>query len=187
MSRVGIRPIQVPHNVGVDIIGNKVEVKGSLGKISQSFDLSFINVVKTEHLITLERSVDDKRTRSLHGLYRAILNNMVVGVSDGFKNSLELVGVGYRATLVGSILELSLGYSHAIFFQLPAEVTCSVVAEKGKNILIHLQSFDKFLLGMLIAKLRSLRKKDPYKGKGVLFVGEEIRRKAGKSAGKGKK
>lgn len=188
MSRVGIKPISVPAGVIVEIKNDHVAVKGALGHIKQKFDLSAIQVLQKESSnITLERSSDDKKVRSLHGLYRALLNNMIVGVSVGFKHTLELVGVGYRATLNGNVLELSLGYSHAIHFQLPQEIICSVVAEKGKNILIHLQSFDKFLLGMVTAKLRSLRKKDPYKGKGILFVGETIRRKAGKSAGKGKK
>lgn len=187
MSRIGLKPITVPAGVEVQVKENQLAVKGKLGSLAQSFDFQKIKLEQTEGVIHLSCISGEKKDKALHGLYRALLFNMVEGVCNGFKTSLELVGVGYRATLDGQVLELALGYSHNILFQLPKEVTCSVVIEKGKNPTIHLQSCDKFLLGMVVAKLRSLRKKDPYKGKGILFVGEQIRRKAGKTAGKGKK
>ena len=187
MSRIGNKPIILPQGVNFLLEQNKVTIKGKLGTIKNVFNLENIQIQNNGSEITLARNKDDKQTRSLHGLYRALLANMVEGVSNGFSAELELSGVGYRASLTGEILELALGYSHGILFQIPSEVKCTVVTEKGKNVLIRLTSFDKFLLGVVVAKLRSLRKKDPYKGKGVLFVGEKIRRKAGKTAGKGKK
>lgn len=186
MSRIGKAPITIPAGVEVNVSNNVVTVKGKLGTLSQEIDSSI--TVKTENgVITVERPSDQKDHRSLHGLYRALINNMVVGVSTGWKKELEMIGVGYRASNQGQMLDLALGYSHNILFQIPAEVKIEAKMEKGKNPTIILESFDKQLLGVVAAKIRSFRKPEPYKGKGVRFIGEVVRRKAGKSAGKGKK
>jgi len=184
MSRIGKAPINVPNGVTVNISDkNVVTVKGPKGELTQVVDPA-IKVSLADGVVTVERPTNNKLHRSLHGTYRAVLNNMVTGVSTGFKLEQELVGVGYRATAKGQVLELSLGYSHAIAFELPKEIKLQTVSEKGKNPTIIMESFDNQLLGMVAAKIRSFRSPEPYKGKGVKFVGEELRRKAGKSSGK---
>ena len=182
MSRIGNAPITVPEGVEINISAeNQVHVKGKLGELTQ--DVSpLIKISLEDNTITLSRPNDEKETRSLHGLYRSLLFNMIFGVSEGFVVEQELVGVGYRAKAQGQNLELSLGYSHPIIFQLPKEVKLTATTEKGKNPLIKLESFDKQLIGQVAAKIRSFRKPEPYKGKGIRFVGEQVRRKAGKSA-----
>jgi large subunit ribosomal protein L6 len=162
---------------------NQVTVKGPKGTLSQDIHPDF--TVKTEESdLVIERPTDSKRHKSLHGLYRSLLNNMVIGVNEGYKKELELVGVGYKATNQGQILELSLGYSHNIFLMIPEEVAVKTETAKGKNPLVSLESIDKELIGQVAAKIRSLRKVEPFKGKGIRFVGEIIRRKAGKTAAK---
>lgn len=183
MSRIGKKPIALPDKVSVSISGNTVSVKGPKGELSQTIDPD-IKVSIENGVLSVVRPTEQKRHKALHGLYRALINNMVVGVSQGYKISLELVGVGYKASATGSLLELSLGYSHPIFFALPAEIKVTTVTEKGKNPLIHLEGIDKQLIGHIAAKIRSLRPVEPYKGKGVRFVGQTIRRKAGKTASK---
>ncbi|MBL6593529.1 MAG: 50S ribosomal protein L6 [Flavobacteriales bacterium] len=184
MSRIGNAPITVPEGVEVNISAeNQVHVKGKLGELTQVVN-PLIKIALENNTITLSRPNDEKETRSLHGLYRSLLFNMIFGVSEGYVVEQELVGVGYRAKAQGQNLELSLGYSHPIIFQLPQEVKLTATTEKGKNPLIKLESFDKQLIGQVAAKIRSFRKPEPYKGKGVLFKGEVIRRKAGKTAAK---
>lgn len=186
MSRVGKSPISVPKGVNIDISkGNLVTVKGPKGTLTQQVDPD-IQLAIEDGTLTVNRPTDQIRHRALHGLYRALVNNMVVGVTEGFVKELELVGVGYRAQNTGQLLELTLGFSHPIMFYIPSEVKVETKAEKGKNPLIRLESIDKQLLGQIAAKLRSLRKPEPYKGKGVRYMGEIVRRKAGKTAG-GKK
>lgn len=158
-------------------------VKGKLGELRQTIDPA-IGVEIEDGVIVLSRPDDSKQNRALHGLYRSLIANMIKGVSEGWKSQLELVGVGYRAAAAGQTLDLSLGFSHNIMIQLPTEVKVEAAMEKGKNPVVSLTSFDKQLLGMVTAKIRSFRKPEPYKGKGVRFVGEQVRRKAGKSAGK---
>ncbi len=181
MSRIGKLPIAIPAGVNVDIQDNVITVKGPKGELSQKVDSSISVKLEDGHL-HFTRATDDKEHRSLHGLYRALVNNMVVGVSTGYTKKLELVGVGYRATSQNNILELALGYSHAIFLQLPKEVKVEAVTDRKSNPIITLESADKQLLGQICAKIRSFRMPEPYKGKGIKFVGEQIRRKAGKSA-----
>lgn len=184
MSRVGKAPINVPSGVTVDISkGNVVKVKGPKGELIQQIDPD-ISIELEDGVMTLVRPTEQKRHKAMHGLYRALINNMVEGVTNGYKKELELVGVGYRASNKGQLLELSLGYSHPIMFAIPPEVKLETVNEKGKNPKIVLESADKQLIGQIAAKIRAFRKPEPYKGKGVRFVGEEIRRKAGKAAGK---
>jgi large subunit ribosomal protein L6 len=183
MSRIGKKPIALPDKVSVSINGNTVNVKGPKGELSQVIDPD-IKVSLENGVLSVSRPTDQKRHKALHGLYRALLNNMVIGVSEGYKMSLELVGVGYKANATGNLLELSLGYSHPIFFALPSEIKVSTVTEKGKNPIINLEGIDKQLIGHIAAKIRSLRPVEPYKGKGVRFVGQTIRRKAGKTASK---
>jgi large subunit ribosomal protein L6 len=184
MSRIGNAPITVPEGVEINISAeNQVRVKGKLGELTQDVN-PLIKIAMEDNTITLSRPNDEKETRSLHGLYRSLLFNMIFGVSEGYMVEQELVGVGYRAKAQGQNLELSLGYSHPIIFQLPHEVKLTATTEKGKNPLIKLESFDKQLIGQVAAKIRSFRKPEPYKGKGVLFKGEVIRRKAGKTAAK---
>ena len=184
MSRIGKLAITVPKDVEVKIEKSTVTVKGKKGTLVQSIDPDMI--IKQEGSeISVNRPTDQKRHRALHGLTRALLNNMVVGVSEGYKTQQELVGVGYRASNKGQLLELSLGYSHNVMFELPAEVKVTTATEKGQNPKIILECADKQLLGMVAAKIRSLRKPEPYKGKGIKFSGEILRRKAGKSASKG--
>ncbi len=184
MSRIGNAPITVPEGVEINISAeNQVSVKGKLGELTQDVN-PLIKIVLEDKTITLSRPNDEKDTRSIHGLYRSLIFNMIFGVSEGYVIEQELVGVGYRAKAQGQNLELSLGYSHPIIFQLPQEVKLTAITEKGKNPLIKLESFDKQLIGQVAAKIRSFRKPEPYKGKGVLFKGEVIRRKAGKTAAK---
>jgi len=183
MSRVGKAPINIPSGVEVNVKNNLIHVKGKLGELNQEIDSS-VQVKVEEGVITLERINEEKQTRAYHGLYRALLNNMIAGVSEGFEKKLELVGVGYRAQNQGQKLDLALGYSHNILFEIPSEVKVETQTEKGKNPIVILKSHDKQLLGMVAAKIRSFRKPEPYKGKGVRFVGEYIRRKAGKTASK---
>jgi large subunit ribosomal protein L6 len=183
MSRIGKLPITIPQGVEVSMSSNTITVKGKKGTLTQAVDTD-ITVKIEDGKVLVSRPTDQKRHRAMHGLYRALIANMVKGVSEGFKSEQELVGVGYRASNKGQLLELSLGFSHNIAFELPAEVKVTTASEKGKNPTIILESHDKQLLGSVAAKIRSLRKPEPYKGKGVKFVGEQLRRKAGKAAGK---
>lgn len=181
MSRIGKLPVAIPSGVTVDIKDGIVTVKGPKGQLSQKVASSIEMKVEDGHIV-FTRSNDEKEQRSLHGLYRSLVHNMVVGVSEGFKKQLELVGVGYRATAQNNILELALGFSHAIFIQLPPEIKVEAVTDRKSNPIITIESADKQLLGQVCAKIRSFRMPEPYKGKGIKFVGEQIRRKAGKSA-----
>ena len=184
MSRIGKEPIHIPAGVEVGISDkNVVTVKGPKGSLAQTLDPA-IKVTKEDGVLTFSRPTDLKHHRSMHGLYRALVANMVEGVTKGFTSEQELVGVGYRATAKGQHLQLSLGFSHNVVFDLPSEVKVTATQEKGKNPIVRLESIDKQVLGAVAAKIRSLRKPEPYKGKGVRFVGENIRRKAGKAAGK---
>jgi large subunit ribosomal protein L6 len=183
MSRIGQAPIAVPAGVEVAISGDSVTVKGKLGELSQEVS-SGITVKMEDSTITLERPSDAKEHKAKHGLYRALINNMIVGVNEGYSHTLELIGVGYRASSQGQLLELALGYSHNFLINIPKEVKIETTMEKGKAPTIKLSSHDKQLLGAVTAKIRSLRKPEPYKGKGIKFQGEHIRRKAGKSAAK---
>ena len=181
MSRIGKAIITIPAGVTVTEKEGVVTVKGPKGELSQELTEG-ITIEQNEGTLTVNRPSDAKQHRALHGLYRALINNMTVGVSEGFEKKLELVGVGYRASHTGQKLELALGFSHGIVLELPSEVKIDTLTEKGKNPIITLTSFDKQLIGMVAAKIRSFRKPEPYKGKGVRFVGEIVRRKAGKSA-----
>lgn len=184
MSRIGKLPIEVPNGVKVDIgDNNTVKVIGPKGELSQRVDRD-ITVSLEEGLLLVKRPSEQKRHKALHGLYRSLIQNMVKGVTEGFRVEQELVGVGYRATNQGNVLDLVLGYSHHFVFQLPPEVKVTTETVKGKNPKIILESIDKQLLGQVAAKIRSLRAPEPYKGKGIRYVGEEIRRKAGKAAAK---
>ncbi|RMG79506.1 MAG: 50S ribosomal protein L6 [Bacteroidetes bacterium] len=184
MSRIGKAPISIPAGVEITISkGNLVTVKGPKGVLTQQVDPDLTLKIE-DGVLTIERPTEQIRHRSMHGLYRSLINNMVVGVSTGFVKELELVGVGYRASNTGQLLELSLGYSHPIMFYIPDDVKVETKMEKGKNPQVRLESHDKQLLGQVAAKIRAFRKPEPYKGKGVRFLGEEIRRKAGKTAGK---
>lgn len=184
MSRIGKKPINIPGGVTVDVTAHgTVTVKGPKGTLTQDVNPD-IQVKVEDNEVVVARPTDSKRHKSIHGLYRSLINNMVIGVSEGYKKDLELVGVGYKASNQGQILELNLGYSHNIFFALPEEVSLKTETPKGKNPIITLESIDKELIGQVAAKIRSLRKVEPYKGKGVRFVGEQVRRKAGKTAGK---
>jgi large subunit ribosomal protein L6 len=183
MSRIGKLPVNLPSGVTITVgDDNVVSVKGPLGTLSQKID-SDIRVEVENNEIILSRPNDEKRLKSLHGLYRALIANMVVGVSTGYRKDLELVGVGYRAEAKGQQLEMSLGYSHDIIMELPQEIKVETKTEKRSNPVITLTSIDKQLIGHVAAKIRSLRPPEPYKGKGIKFVGEQLRRKAGKSAG----
>jgi len=184
MSRIGKAPIALPAGVEINVSsGNLVTVKGSKGELSQQVDPD-LTVEVEDGKIVVKRPTDQKRHRAMHGLYRSLIQNLVVGVSEGFVKQLELVGVGYRASNTGQLLELALGYSHPIMFAIPEDVKVETISEKGKNPVIKLESTDKQLLGQIAAKIRAFRKPEPYKGKGVRFLGEEIRRKAGKTAAK---
>lgn len=183
MSRIGKAPVSITKGVEVKIEGSTVIVKGPKGELSQELKNDISVSVEDDNII-VARPNESKESKSLHGLYRALLANMIEGVTNGFQTKQELVGVGYRATLTGQILELSLGFSHGIQIKLPVEIKAEVVADKGKNPVVILNSHDKQLVGHVAAKIRSFRQPEPYKGKGIKFVGEEIRRKAGKSAGK---
>ena len=180
MSRIGNSPIEIPEGVTVDINDNVVTVKGKLGELTQ--EISAVSVKVEDGNLLVERSSEKKDEKSKHGLYRALINNMIEGVSKGWTKELELVGVGYRASNQGQKLDLALGFSHNIVLDLAPEVKVETISEKGKNPIIKLTSHDKQLVGQVAAKIRSFRKPEPYKGKGIKFVGEQIRRKAGKSA-----
>ena len=184
MSRIGKAPIQIPAGVTIDVSkGNLITVKGAKGTLTQQVDPD-IKLNIEDGVLTLTRPTDSIRHRSFHGLYRSLVNNMVIGVSEGFVRELELVGVGFRGVSTGNLLELSLGYSHPIFFYIPDELTVETTAEKGKNPSIKLTGIDKQLIGQVAAKIRAFRKPEPYKGKGVKYKGEIIRRKVGKAGGK---
>ena len=180
MSRIGNNPITIPEGVTVDITESVITVKGKLGELTQEY--SAVSFKVEENIITLERSSEHKDHRAKHGLYRALLSNMIQGVTKGWTKELELVGVGYRATNQGNKLDLALGFSHNIILNIAPEVKVETISEKGKNPIIKLTSHDKQLVGQVAAKIRGFRKPEPYKGKGIKFVGEQIRRKAGKSA-----
>ena len=180
MSRIGKNPITIPQGVTVDLQDGVVTVKGKLGELKQ--EVLDIDVKIEDGVITLERSSDNKDLKAKHGLYRSLINNMIEGVSKGYTKELELVGVGYRASNQGQKLDIAIGFSHNIVLDLAPEVKVETVSDKGKNPIIKLSSYDKQLVGQIAAKIRSFRAPEPYKGKGIKFVGEELRRKAGKSA-----
>ncbi|WHF51098.1 50S ribosomal protein L6 [Chryseobacterium gotjawalense] len=181
MSRIGKSIIEIPANVTVTEKDGLVTVKGPKGELTQQLEQG-ITLKQEDGILTLDRPSESKQHKALHGLYRALINNMVLGTAEGWTKKLELVGVGYRASNQGNRLDLALGFSHGIVLDLPKEIVVETLSEKGKNPIITLTSFDKQLLGMVAAKIRSFRKPEPYKGKGVRFVGEIVRRKAGKSA-----
>ena len=184
MSRIGKAPINIPAGVTIDVSkGNLVTVKGAKGQLTQQVDAD-LSIEIEDGTLTVSRPTEQKRHRAMHGLYRSLIANMVEGVSNGYKKELELVGVGYRAENAGQLLQLTLGYSHPIYFSVPAEVKVTTEMKKGAPPLITLESHDKQLIGQIAAKLRAFRKIEPYKGKGIRFKGEEIRRKAGKTAAK---
>ena len=184
MSRIGKNPISIPSGVTITTDNsNVVTVKGPKGELKQAVDKD-ITISQEDNVLSVSRPTDQKRHRALHGLYRSLINNMVIGVTEGYKLEQELVGVGYRASNVGNTLDLVLGYSHHYVFQLPKEIQVTTASEKGKTPKIILESIDKQLIGQVAAKIRSLRAPEPYKGKGIKFVGEVLRRKAGKSASK---
>ncbi len=187
MSRIGKLPIVIPAGVTVTLNGNVVSVKGPKGELQQAVDPSIIVTIENNEVhFTIDESNDQvstKQKQAYHGLYRSLVNNMVVGVSEGYKKEMELVGVGYRVSNQGNLVEFALGYTHSIFIQLPKEIKVETKSERNKNPYICLESCDKQLLGQVCAKIRSFRKPEPYKGKGILFLGEQIRRKSGKSAG----
>ncbi len=184
MSRIGKKPVAVPSGVTVTVGKDGiVTVKGPKGELKQAIDRDITVEVKDGH-VEFARPTDQIRHRALHGLYRSLVNNMIKGVTEGYSKKMELVGVGYKASSQGNILDLSLGYSHNIIFEIPKEIKVGTAQEKGQNPTISLEGVDKQLVGAVAAKIRSLRKPEPYKGKGVKFVGEVLRRKAGKAAGK---
>jgi len=180
MSRIGKNPVAIPAGVTVEVAEGMITVKGKLGQLTQTY--SDVTVKVEEGQVIVERSSDAGDHRSKHGLYRSLINNMINGVAEGFTKELELVGVGYRASNQGQKLDLALGFSHNIILEIAPEVKLETISEKGKNPIVKLTSYDKQLLGQVAAKIRGFRKPEPYKGKGVKFVGEVLRRKAGKSA-----
>ncbi len=184
MSRIGRSPITLPKNVSVEVLGgNVVKVKGPKGELFQTIDPD-ITIKVDGSTLNVERPTEQKRHKSLHGTYRALIGNMVTGVSDGYTKQMELVGVGFRADVAKQVVTLSVGYSHPVVVLLPSEIKASAKQDKGQNPIITLECSDKDLLGLVCAKIRSIRKPEPYKGKGIKFVGEQLRRKAGKSAAK---
>jgi len=183
MSRIGNKIITLPAGVTVTVDKNHVSVKGPKGALERTIDPDITVEIEGAEL-AVKRPTEQKRHKALHGLYRSLINNMVIGVSEGYKSQMEIVGVGYKASNQGNILELSLGYSHAVFVQIPGELKVTTAMEKGQNPKVTLEGIDKELVGQVSAKIRSLRKIEPYKGKGIRFVGEQIRRKAGKTGGK---
>jgi large subunit ribosomal protein L6 len=183
MSRIGKLPITIPEKVTVSQENNVITVKGPKGELSQEINPA-IKIEVNDNTLTVSRPDDERQSRALHGLYRSLINNMVIGVSEGYKKSLELVGVGYRVSNNGNVLDFALGYTHNIFLQIPPEVKVETKTERNKNPLVILESADKQLIGQVCAKIRSFRKVEPYKGKGIRFVGEVVRRKSGKSASK---
>ena len=184
MSRIGKKPIALPSNVTLSVDDqNVVTVKGPKGTLTQSVDPD-ISVAVADGQIQVSRPTEQKRHKALHGLYRSLVNNMITGVSEGFKLDLEIIGVGYKASAANNVLELQLGYSHNVYVAVPTEIKVTTVTEKGQNPKVYLEGSDKQLLGDVAAKIRSLRKVEPYKGKGIRFIGEQVRRKAGKSSSK---
>ena len=183
MSRIGKKVITIPAGVTVTIDKNHVSVKGPKGSLERTIDPDITVEIEGAEM-SVNRPTEQKRHKALHGLYRSLINNMVIGVSEGYKAQMEIVGVGYKATNQGNILELSLGYSHGVFVQIPNELKVTTAMEKGQNPKVTLEGIDKELVGQVAAKIRSLRKVEPYKVKGIRFVGEQIRRKAGKTGGK---
>jgi large subunit ribosomal protein L6 len=183
MSRIGKLPITIPAGVTISQKDNVVTVKGPKGELSQDINPA-IQIEVNDNVLTVSRPNDERQNRAFHGLYRSLLNNMVIGVSEGYRKELELVGVGYRVTNTGNVLDFALGYTHNIYLQLPKEIKVETKAERNKNPLVILESVDKQLIGQVCAKIRSFRKVEPYKGKGIRFVGEVVRRKSGKSASK---
>lgn len=183
MSRIGKKPIALPSNVTLSYDNNIVTVKGPKGTLTQTIDPD-ITVEVQDGQVQVSRPTEQKRHKALHGLYRSLVNNMVTGVSTGFKVDLEVIGVGYKASVANNVLELNLGYSHNVFVAIPPEIKVTAVTEKGQNPKVSLEGSDKQLIGDVAAKIRSLRKVEPYKGKGIRFVGEQVRRKAGKSSSK---
>jgi large subunit ribosomal protein L6 len=184
MSRIGKSPIELPNGVEISVDkSNVITVKGPKGKLQQAVNPD-ISIEVEDGILQVKRPTEQKRHKAMHGLYRSLIFNMVEGVTTGFTKNLELVGVGYRASNTGQLLELSLGYSHPIYFYVPDEVKVEAKMEKGKNPMVILQSYDKQLIGQVAAKIRSFRKPEPYKGKGIKFEGEILRRKAGKTSGK---
>jgi large subunit ribosomal protein L6 len=184
MSRIGNKPIDIKEGIDIQVSkDNVVTVKGPKGELTQKVDPDIIIEIN-DGVLKVKRPSEQKRHKAMHGLYRSLIANMVKGVTTGYRKELELVGVGYRATVQNNVLDLSLGHSHHVFFQIPEEVKVTAESQKGKNPLIILESIDKQLIGHVAAKVRALRKVEPYKGKGVRFVGEQIRRKAGKTAAK---
>lgn len=181
MSRVGLNPVSIPEGVTVSVKGSNINIKGPKGELNQKFDPDF-KIKIEENTLSISRPSEQKRHKSLHGLYRALIFNAVHGVSEGYELNLELVGVGYKASNQGNLLNLTLGYSHNIYFQVPEEIKVSTETVKGKPPVINLNGIDKQLIGQIAAKLKSLRPVEPYKGKGVKFVGEYVRRKVGKTA-----
>jgi large subunit ribosomal protein L6 len=183
MSRIGLKSINIPAGVTVNVSRGNVSVKGPKGELHQAIEPDFkVNI--EDGVLSVVRPTEQKRHKALHGLYRSLIANMVQGVANGYKHQLELVGVGYKANAQGNVLELSLGYSHAIFLAVPSEIKVQATQEKGQNPTIVLEGIDKQLIGQVAAKIKSLRKIEPYKGKGVRFTGEYVRRKAGKAASK---
>jgi large subunit ribosomal protein L6 len=183
MSRIGNKPVSIPSGVTINFANHKVSVKGPKGELHQAIDPDF-KIKQEDGSVLVERPTEQKRHKAMHGLYRALIANMVEGVSKGYKHQLELVGVGYKATAQSNVLELSLGYSHNVFLAVPSEVKVQAIQEKGANPTIILEGIDKQLIGQIAAKIKSLRKVEPYKGKGIRFTGEFVRRKAGKAAAK---
>jgi len=183
MSRIGNAPIGIPSGVTIDVKGSAVNVKGPKGELTQNIGTDITAKIEDGQVV-VERPTEQKRHKALHGLYRSLIKNMVIGVNEGYKLQLELVGVGYKASVQGQVLELNLGYSHNIFLAIPPEIKIAAETQKGKNPVVTIEGPDKQLVGQIAAKVRSLRKVEPYKGKGIRFVGEQVRRKAGKTAAK---
>jgi len=181
MSRIGNAPIEIPEGVEISQSEGIITVKGKKGELTQEMD-SCVEMKIEDNTITFNRLSNAPEHRAKHGLYRSLINNMVIGVSDGFKKELEVIGVGFRAVARGQLLELALGYSHAVVIEIPSEIKVSSASEKGKAPIVTLESHDKQLLGQVASKIRSLRKPEPYKGKGIRYLGENVRRKAGKAA-----
>lgn len=186
MSRIGKKPVALPNGVKISVDAqNIVTVTGPKGTLTQKVDPDITISIEDSEL-KVERPTEQKRHKALHGLYRSLINNMVIGVTTGYKATMEIVGVGYKATNNGNVLDLSLGYSHNVYIVVPSELAVTTAMEKGKNPIVTLEGTDKQLVGLVASKIRSLRKVEPYKGKGIRFVGEVIRRKAGKTSGKKK-
>ena len=183
MSRIGNKPLEIPEGVTITNNGDTVTVKGPKGELTETFDAEF-KLTEEDGKYVVGRPTEQKRHKALHGLYRSLISNAIVGVTEGYKKEMELVGVGYRANVQNNVLELTLGYSHNIFLQVPEEIKVTSENPKGKSPLVILEGIDKQLIGDVAAKIRSLRKVEPYKGKGIRFVGEQVRRKAGKTAAK---